>query len=376
MRFLGDTSRAQRGPASWRYPTGPYGGTRTKGELGEPRAKAPKWRDLLKEEALSQFLQGDWSFPWEEWAVQGPDGWQLPAGWSQCAWSASQACHDAWMPVDRGWWTNAGCFAGGTCPTNQNAGVEGSTNLPWGTVHASRLFVVALHKTALGKGTLLDAFARTDAGVTTMPEFVAARAIPLALPQPQTLPEGGTSGGAGSSGSWAPMQSPKPDPWLKPELDDGRDPLAPYKRKARERSLPASRGRRPPPTRTVFHKDVPDKVRKPLPRVPKWLLRVINAFHSATEFADFVNAVYDGMGLSGQRSLAAKFAAIVANLALLGDVIVAAQVIRNLVANEIEDRIIGRLFGAQWKNVSPGIWRHRNADFLGAPRGVAVMQGM
>lgn len=308
-------------------------------------------------------------FPWEypdrdPWATVGPSGWNVPAGWTKCA---TPSCDG---PVDYGVWSaTTGCVGLAACPVGQAGGVWPTTRLPWGTVHASRLNVTAYEWTsgnfndATFRGTIHAQFVRSSASVTTMPSYSTGKALPLpkldpllrtaSMVVPKTLTGDappatpGSSGGAGASGSW--MDEPAPDSSVKPAKQYEFPPVKP--RVIRYRSTdPSAPPRRPPPQvpKDVDHHERPDESFK-IRRVPKALVAALRLFHSATELQDAVDALVDAMGGDTRWSLAKKLQWLADNWLRLKEPMVFRQAVRNLLANEFEDRVLGTLLGSNWR---------------------------
>lgn len=246
----------------------------------------------------------------DEWAIQQPDGWQVPAGWTQCA---TPDCADVWGAPDVGVWASASaCTAQAACPTAQAGGVWPTTRRLWGNPHPTRLVVLGYVHTsgnltdATFRGTIVAQFLRANAGVTTMPEFAQAKAQPL----PFLLPP-------------APWFDPLVEVQAQVEADVKAQPaVSPYAQaavqyKVRPRAEPGGRGGRIPPHRDDPRTGTPP-VRGPepvvVPRlppranvkerkrgVPPWAHAAVGAFTEAVDFLGCVEAAQGRRLRGGQR---------------------------------------------------------------------------
>ena len=111
---------------------------------------------------------------------------------------------------------------------------------------------------------------------------------------------------------------------------------------------------RPPVIKTGEHVDEPDK--KPTKKVrgvPKAMVGAIALLHGLTELADFVDALYEALPpiarCAGQRGLAHDLICVLEHADAFADPDVMAKAIGNLIANEVEDKVIGALFGSNWR---------------------------
>lgn len=204
-----------------------------------------------------------------------------------------------------------------------------------------------------------------DVGTSVMP-VSSTQPVPVVWPLPWSLP----AGFAQLPGqSMVPDAALHPVPRISPRLDpDGRVRARPYVRPAIETVFPGSspwvNGRpapRPRPRR-VPHLDVPDGAKK-VRSVPAALMAALKVFHAATELDDFVDALYASLSQWRKRrcgrpsGLGGKFACVVNNFdAFTTDPGAADNIqraINNLLENNVNDRALGKLFGAKWKGLGP-----------------------
>lgn len=158
------------------------------------------------------------------------------------------------------------------------------------------------------------------------------------------LPLKGTSGGAGSSGEWGDPEtvtdveySPHPD-W---DWDDRSwtDP-----RERRTVDITVTNPVIPPDRPRVVitqgrHRDEPDNTKKI--EIPAWLFRALRLYHGATEINDFFEALSDSI----PGDPCGKLPGVQRSLCVLKNwnKIDPALAVKNLIANEIEDQIVGRV---------------------------------
>lgn len=155
------------------------------------------------------------------------------------------------------------------------------------------------------------------------------------------------------------------DPWERgePRPRPGEKPspaLQPPRKPVKVGFLP-----RPHPSRTVDHKQVPSgKREKKIPRLPWGMLAVLKLFHGATELDDAVSAIFDAVWDNHSpawrktsklderkpKTIWDKMAYLAENWSrVFTDPATMADTMKNLVLNEVEDRILGRLYGAGWE---------------------------
>ena len=288
-------------------------------------------------------LPDPWSVVENPWAEVWPAGWSIPSGWTQCA---TPLCAG---PVDRGWWNNSGtCASFAVCPTNQAAGLNGTTNLPWGTVHATWRQVIAMQQTGgstvpggIPRGTLRAQFVRASSAITTMPTW---RASAVVAPLPGALPVVGGKLSRRSRDNRAAAPAPR-------VTVDGRVADKPSVRPATDVVFPPGR---PPVIKVGEHVDEPDrKPTKKVRGVPGAMVAAIKLLHSLTELGDFVDALYEALPpiarCAGKRGLVHDLICVLTHADAFADPDVMAKAIGNLLWNHVEDKVIGALFGSNWR---------------------------
>lgn len=153
-----------------------------------------------------------------------------------------------------------------------------------------------------------------------------------------------------------PFQHPYPGPVGAPAIkgrtdEDGRLRDRPYVRPSTDIVFVPGKPR-PPVVKTGEHKDVPDKSKK-VRGVPKAMVAAIALMHGLTELKDFVDALYEALPpiarCAGKRGLVHDLICVLEHADAFGDPDVMADAIANLIANEVEDRVIGALFGSNWR---------------------------
>lgn len=166
---------APKNPRGFRFPKSRRPWSPSKG-LMEELAKKTRQMDMDPTDNPNPWdMFGPWYSP--------PAGWQVPGGWTKCA---TPNCDGA--PTHGIWSAGSTCGALPPCPPGQAGGVWGSTRLPWGTAHATRLNVTAYIWTsgsefdATFRGTIVAQFVRASAAVVAMPQYKVGFAQPLPDP--------------------------------------------------------------------------------------------------------------------------------------------------------------------------------------------------
>ena len=201
---------------------------------------------------------------------------------------------------------------------------------------------------------------------------------PLTWPLPWSLPGGAVEIAPASNPK--PLTAPNPLREPNPARDpDGRPRARPYERPAWEYQFPAPRpgGRTVPRPRArpVRHRDVPDKAKK-VRNVPAAMVAAIKLFHAATEVEDFVDVLYEALPnfrKKGEKGLVDRLAAVAANWdSVFVDAGTFDRMAEGLILNSFEDRVLGALFGANWRAGVP----MRGDNYSGSVYVDAAMQPM
>lgn len=134
----------------------------------------------------------------------------------------------------------------------------------------------------------------------------------------------------------------------------GRSLRYPYKVAAETYVFPRIGGRGPVRARTGWHDQLPSRpTAKGKGAIPRGMFLALRLFHAATELGDFVDALYDALGpfkCKGAKTIQARMFCVGKNWdRFFTDPAIMAAAMRNLVMNEVEDRIMGRLYGAGWQ---------------------------
>jgi len=149
-----------------------------------------------------------------------------------------------------------------------------------------------------------------------------------------------------------PMTAPLLEPHLRPAsrgaVDiDGRLVVKPSVRPSVDIDFSADGA--PPRITPGEHADKPDKAGKRY-GVPPAMVAAIKLMHGLTELGDFFGALYDALPpiarCAGKRGLMHDALCVLEHMDAYADPEVAAAAIGNLIAEGVEDKVIGSLFGA------------------------------
>jgi len=329
----------------------------------QPKGYSPSWMRRMMMSAAKELLPErlPWELPAGPWAYQGEPGWNIPAGWTQCA---TPDCADVHGGPDFGVWSSlTSCSAQPACPLSQFGGVWPTTRLPWGTQHASRRDVLGYKWTsgnytdATFKGTIVVQFVKVP-GTTSMPTWSNPAAAPLPdLRPPLARPEPAVKTKA------EPKHENKPRPYLPPYVDEA-DEMEPKPRtlvltspvvKTKPKLKLGPPG--PPPPRTHWRR--PDGKKKI--NMPKWLFVAMKLNHTASEIMDAVDCLHDALPASAKGGGHPTVGGVVygptppAPITKVGDVldnfekIDWPKALLCLGYNHFEDKAVGGFFGALGK---------------------------
>ena len=269
----------------------------------------------------------------------------LKAGWTRCAWpdwTTNVVCNGGVEPTIELWdWGSTGASPAacllGQCPRNQSSAYNDPLNTTVGWPNSVNQ--VSYTRRTPGQTNRYD-FIRTYvgpglAGNPNLPRYVRPT-VPLdgVAPRPETR---------------GPMKTGVKTP---SRVDvDGRVVAKPSVRPSTDVVFPPGR---PPVIKTGEHVDEPDKVpTKKVRGVPGAMVAAIKAMHSLTELGDFVDALYEALPpvarCGGKRGLVHDLICVLEHADAFADPDVMAAAIGNLIANEVEDRVIGALFGSNWR---------------------------
>ena len=321
--------------------------TRTPSSLNADNAGWAKAMQRGAMQAAKALLQefgnmvGEYTTPFaEDWGTLPQKTFNPTGQWTRCA-NPTDSCAPSASLTLWDWFgshaTNSGVCNLGSCPLGQVSVLGDAIPSMAGWPSTVNLINIGRASATPGRYDHLQQWRRLGPATPSW-----------AIPRPirPTVPLNGVRPFAKGE---APLKHPVKAP---PKVDlDGRVRAKPRVRPSTDIVFPPGR---PPVIKTGEHVDEPDKVpTRKVRGVPKAMVGALALMHGLTELGDFVDALYEALPpiarCAGKRGLVHDLICVLEHADAFADPDVMAAAIGNLIANEVEDRVIGALFGSNWR---------------------------